>query len=68
MAKQLIDLAKDSGFDAVKFQKETQHFPPESQSQNKNNSSSEILILNIKKIKFNKKEFDEINFYCKKTY
>ena len=69
LAKQLIDLAKESGFDAVKFQKRNPDVStPESQKLKiRTTPWGEISYLKYKKkIEFNKKEFDEINSYCKK--
>lgn len=68
-AKKLIKIAKKVGFDAVKFQKRT---PEITTPKSKANTIREtpwgkITYLNYKrKIEFGKKEFDEINKFCKK--
>ncbi len=70
LAKKLIDLAKKCDFDLVKFQKRT---PDISTPQNKKNIIrhtpwGEMTYLEYKhKIEFGKKEFDQINAYCKKV-
>ena len=68
-AKKLIKVAKRVGFDAVKFQKRT---PEITTPKSKANTIREtpwgkITYLDYKKkIEFGKKEFDEINKFCKK--
>ena len=68
-AKKLIKVAKRAGFDAVKFQKRT---PEITTPKSKANTIREtpwgkITYLDYKKkIEFGKKEFDEINKFCKK--
>ena len=69
LAKQLIDLAKESGFNAVKFQKRNPDISTPENQKNKFRQTpwGEISYLDYKKkIEFGKKEFDEINRYCKK--
>jgi len=69
LAKQLIDLAKESGFNAVKFQKRNPDIStPEYQKEKLRQTPwGEISYLEYKKkIEFGKKEFDEIHRYCKK--
>ena len=69
LAKQLIDLAKESGFNAVKFQKRNPDISTPENQKNKfiQTPWGEISYLDYKKkIEFGKKEFDEINRYCKK--
>ena len=69
LAKQLIDLAKESGFNAVKFQKRNPDIStPEIQKDKMRTTPwGEMSYLNYKwKIEFGKKEFDIINNYCKK--
>ena len=69
IAKQLIDLAKDSGFDAVKFQKRNLDIViPESQKNKiRQTPWGEMTYLEYKrKIELKRKDFDEINTYCKK--
>ena len=69
IAKELILSAKKIGFDAVKFQKRT---PTITTPKNKINNQREtpwgtITYLEYKKkIEFGKKEFDEIDKFCKK--
>ena len=68
-AKKLIDLAKNCGFSAVKFQKRNPDIStPENQKDKLRQTPwGEISYLNYKKkIEFGKKEFNEINKYCKK--
>jgi N-acetylneuraminate synthase len=68
IAKQLIDLAKKTGFDAVKFQKRTMDLvytkdflasPRESPWGTTQREQKEAL-------EFGKKEYDEIDSYCRK--
>ena len=69
LAKKLIDLAKDSGFDAVKFQKRNPDIStPESQkSKIRNTPWGDITYIDYKKkIEFGQKEYKEIDKYCKK--
>ncbi len=69
LAKKLIDRAKLAGFDAVKFQKRT---PDISTPDSKKKTLREtpwgfITYLDYKKkIEFGRKEYDEIDLYCKK--
>ncbi len=68
-AKKLIDLAKKTGFDAVKFQKRTPEIttPKSKAGVMRDTPWGKISYLNYKKkLEFGKKEFDEINNYCKK--
>jgi N-acetylneuraminate synthase len=68
-AKKLILLAKEVGFDAVKFQKRTPEIttPKEKANVERETPWGKITYLEYKKkIEFNKKEFDEINKFCKK--
>ena len=68
LAKQLIDLAKDSGFDAVKFQKRNPDIstPELQKSKIRNTPWGDMTYLEYKwKIEFGKKEFDLINKYFK---
>ena len=68
LAKQLIDLAKNSGFDAVKFQKRNPDISTPKFQKNKMRSTpwGEMTYLDYKwKIEFGKKEFDAIDKYCK---
>ena len=69
LAKQLIDLAKESGFDAVKFQKRNPDISTPEIQKDKMRATpwGEMSYLQYKwKIEFGKKEFDIINNYCKK--
>lgn len=69
LAKKMIDLAKDSGFDAVKFQKRNPDIStPESQKLKiRNTPWGDITYLAYKKkIEFGLKEYKEIDRYCKK--
>lgn len=69
LAKKLIDQAKKTGFDAVKFQKRTPDITtPKSKKYNLRDTPwGKITYLEYKKkIEFEKKEFDLINNYCKK--
>ena len=69
LAKKLIDLAKDSGFDAVKFQKRNPDIStPESQkSKIRNTPWGDITYIDYKKkIEFGQKEYKEIDKYSKK--
>ena len=68
-AKKLIDLASDSGFNAVKFQKrEPDISTPEDQKYKLRQTPwGEMTYLDYKKkIEFGRSEFDAINNYCKK--
>ena len=70
-AKKLIDLAKKTGFDAVKFQKRTPEITtPKSKAEIiRDTPWGKITYLSYKKkLEFGKREFDEINNYCKKKY
>ena len=69
LAKKLIELASESGFDAVKFQKrEPDISTPENQKYKLRQTPwGEITYLDYKKkIEFGHKEFKEINKFCKK--
>ena len=69
LAKKLIDQAKATGFDAVKFQKRNPDISvPETQKHvNRNTPWGNMTYLDYKKkIEFGNKEFKEINNYCKK--
>lgn len=68
-AKELILLAKSVGFDAVKFQKRTPEIttPKEKVNMQRETPWGRMTYLDYKKkIEFGRKEFDEINKYCKK--
>jgi N-acetylneuraminate synthase len=69
ITKQIIDLAKESGFDAVKFQKRDPNIsvPDYKKNEIKNTPWGNLTYLEYKKkIEFNKKEYDQIDKYCKK--
>jgi N-acetylneuraminate synthase len=69
IAKKLISVAKKNGFDAVKFQKRTPEITtPKNKSETLRQTPwGTMTYLDYKKrIEFGKKEFDEINKYCKK--
>ena len=68
-AIKLIDIAKNCGFDAVKFQKRTPEIttPLEKQKILRETPWGRITYLDYKKkIEFGKREFDIINKHCKK--
>ena len=70
LAKQMIDLAKLHGFDAVKFQKRNPDIStPENQKNiHRNTPWGYMTYLKYKKkIEFGLREFKEINKYCKKN-
>ena len=69
LAKKLIDLAKNYGFDAVKFQKRNPDVstPEYLKETIRSTPWGEITYLKYKKkIEFGYKEFKEIDKYCKK--
>ena len=69
LAKKLIQLAADSGFDAVKFQKREPNISTPEDQKNKLRQTpwGEMSYLEYKKkIVFGDKEFREINKFCKK--
>lgn len=69
LAKKIIFEAKKRGFNAVKFQKRNPDIsvPDNKKEEIKSTPWGTITYLNYKKkIEFQKKEFDEINRYCKK--
>jgi len=69
-AKRLIDLAKQTGFDAVKFQKRNPDIstPENQKSKIRNTPWGDISYLDYKKkIEFGLKEFKEIDAYCKRV-
>jgi len=70
IAKELILLAKRTGFDAVKFQKRTPEIttPKDKASIIRETPWGNITYLEYKKkIEFGKIEYDEINKFCKKN-
>ncbi len=69
-AKKLILLAKKNGFDAVKFQKRTPHIstPKDKANVERETPWGKITYLKYKeKLEFNRKQYDEINKFCKKV-
>lgn len=69
LAKKMIDLAKETGFNAVKFQKRNPDIstPENQKTKMRNTPWGEISYLDYKKkIEFGLKEFLEIDRYCKK--
>lgn len=69
IAKKLIDQAKRTGFDAVKFQKRTPEIttPISKANDLRDTPWGKITYIDYKKkIEFEKKEFDIIDKYCKK--
>ena len=68
LAKKLIHRAKLAGFDAVKFQKRTPDIAVPDSKKNKLRETPWGLISYLdykKKIEFGRKEFDQIDSYCK---
>jgi N-acetylneuraminate synthase len=69
LAKKIIKLAKNSGFDSVKFQKRSPEISTPLSERDKLRNTPWGLIKYVdykKKIEFGRKEYDEINSYCKK--
>jgi N-acetylneuraminate synthase len=70
IAKKLIDAAKHSGVDAVKFQKRTPELcvPLEQRSQMRETPWGYITYLDYRyKVEFGKEEYAEIDRYCKEV-
>ena len=68
IAKKLIDIAAAAGCDAVKFQKRNPDIcvPEEQKSKPRSWQGKDMTYLEYKyKIEFGKKEYDEIDRYCK---
>lgn len=69
IAKQLIDIAKDKGCQAVKFQKRTPELcvPPHQRDVPRDTPWGRMTYFEYKlRIEFGKPEFDEIDAYCRK--
>lgn len=69
LAKKIILAAKKNGFDAVKFQKRNPEIsvPDNKKDELKNTPWGTMTYLKYKKkIEFEKKEYDQIDKYCKK--
>ncbi len=70
VAKQLIDAAKHSGVDAVKFQKRTPELcvPEHQRSQMKDTPWGYITYLDYRyKVEFDESDYKEIDRYCKEV-
>jgi len=68
LAKQLIDLAKMAGCDAVKFQKRTPEIcvPMDQRDKMRETPWGYITYMDYRyKVEFEKKDYDEIDRYCK---
>ncbi len=68
IAKQLIDIAKVAGCDVVKFQKRNPDIcvPEHQKSVMRDTPWGKMTYLDYKyKVEFNKKDYDEIDEYCK---
>ena len=68
LAKELIKIANDTGFDAVKFQKRVPEdcVPEHKKDEARITPWGRITYFEYKKrIEFSKKEYDEIDLYCK---
>jgi N-acetylneuraminate synthase len=68
IAKQLIDLAKWAGADAVKFQKRTPELavPPDQKDKMRETPWGYITYLDYRnKVEFGEKQYGEIDAYCK---
>ena len=67
IAKQLIDVAHQSGCDAVKFQKRTPELcvPPEQRNKMRDTPWGYMTYMEYRcKVEFGQAEYDEINCYC----
>lgn len=67
-AKQLIDVAKESGCNAVKFQKRTPHkcVPEKMRDQMRDTPWGYISYMEYReRVEFGKREYDEIDQYCR---
>ena len=69
IAKRLIDLAKESGCDAVKFQKRDvlQVYTPEELSRDRESPWGTTYIQQKMGLEFNKDQYDKIDSYCKEV-
>jgi N-acetylneuraminate synthase len=70
IAKQLIDIAKVAGCDSVKFQKRNPDIcvPEHQKSVMRDTPWGKMTYLDYKyKVEFGKREYDEIDRYCKQT-
>ena len=68
IAKKLIDNAKIADFDAVKFQKRTLHkvYTKEALDAKRDSPWGKTQRAQKEGLEFGKKEYDEIDYYCKK--
>ena len=68
IAKKLIDMAKDSNCDAVKFQKRTINIVYDRKTLNSERESPWGTTQREQKegLEFSEKEYDDIDVYCKK--
>src|SRR3972149_11851395 len=69
IAKKLIDMAKIAGCDAVKFQKRTIDivYTPEVLASPRESPWGTTTRQQKERLEFGKKEYDEIDNYCKKV-
>lgn len=70
IAKQMIDVARKNGADAVKFQKRTPELcvPPEQRDQMRETPWGYISYLDYRyKVEFNKEQYMEIDRYCREV-
>lgn len=70
IAKKLVDVAKESGADAIKFQtyiseKVVSRYAPKAEYQNANNPSDETQLEMVKKLELSFDEFSQLSKYCK---
>lgn len=71
LAKKLIDVAKESGADAVKFQtfiseKVVSRYAMKAEYQNENTQSKETQLEMVRKLELSFDEFFELSEYCRK--
>ncbi|MBP0726733.1 N-acetylneuraminate synthase [Bacillus sp. RG28] len=70
LAKKLIEVARDAGADAVKFQtfiteNEISMYAPKAEYQLENTDDNESQFEMVKKLEFNKSQFEELIHHCK---
>lgn len=70
LAKNLIDVAKEAGADAIKFQtfiseKVISKYAPKAEYQDRNTSSKESQLEMVKKLELSFDEFVELSRYCR---
>lgn len=71
LAKKMIDVACETGVDAIKFQtfkadKVVSRFAPKAEYQKETTSKDESQLEMVKKLELDKKEHEELIAYCKK--